>query len=76
MWYLDYGAIQHMKLTKNWFISYFKLGQKKNKIWRDDDSYEIARKGVVIFKLEDGSKRHVENIYHILSLKKKTNVSK
>jgi len=46
-------------LVKNYFF------------WKDDDSYEFTRKGVMIVKLEDGSKRYVENIYHILGLKKK-----
>jgi len=35
----------------------------------DENSYEIARKEVVVVELKYGLKKHVENVYHIAGLK-------
>lgn len=36
----------------------------------DDSSHKIVGKAILVVELVDGSKRHVENVYHIPSLKK------
>jgi len=36
----------------------------------NDSSHKILVKAILVVELEDGSKRHVENVYHIPSLKK------
>jgi hypothetical protein len=35
----------------------------------DDSSHKIVGKAILVVELEDGSKRHVENVFHISSLK-------
>ncbi len=52
MWYVDSSVIQHMTLNKNWFISYSKIWPKEKVFLGDENSYEIARKGVVVVELE------------------------
>ncbi len=54
MWYVDFSAIQHMTPNKNWFISYSESWPKEKIFLGDENSYEIAQKGVVVVELEYG----------------------
>ncbi len=54
VWYVDFSAIQHMTPNKNWFISYSESWPKEKIFLGDENSYEIAQKGVVVVELEYG----------------------
>ncbi len=64
MWYVDSSAIQHTTPNKNWFISYSEIWPKEKVLLGDENSYEIARKGVVVVELEYGS----ENILKMYTI--------
>jgi len=69
-WYLDLGATQHMTPCQDWFLRYFLLSSHARIFLGDDTSHIIKGYGAVAIKLEDKSKRHIENVYHIPGLKK------
>lgn len=58
-----------MTPNKIWFISYSEVWPKEKIFLGGENSYEIARKKVVVVELRYGSKKHVENVYHIAGLK-------
>lgn len=69
-WYLDSGATQHMTPNRDWFLNYSPLSSNERVFLGDNTSHITKGRGAVAIKLEDGSNRHIENVYHIPGLKK------